>query len=106
MGLKNTGKLVLPDTPFGVCVWKLEDGSYLGMDGEFLCAEGRMYDPNIEASMKEAAEHYLPGNDGKPHWMQDARKVTQSEWEDQMARAQDGEIPDWVDEARQREYGL
>jgi len=106
MGIENKSKLVIPDTPFGVCVWKLSDGSYIGMDGDHLCAEGRMYDKAIEARMEEAANNCIPDNDGKPHWLSDARKVTQSEWEDQMERAQEGEIPDWVDEARQREFGL
>lgn len=95
-------KLVVPSNSFGVCVWQLEDGSFLGSeDNVFLSMEGVIGDRRVEERMRLAVLHYMGDDSGSPKWMPGARKVTNDEWDDQKARLLEGKIPDEVDEARQ-----
>lgn len=86
------------DASFGVCVWQLPDGSYIkNEDGDYFCAQGKLGNPVIERKMRDAVRYDLGITSGKPVWFSGFRKVTQSEWEDQMERLIDGKVPDAVD---------
>jgi len=85
------------DVGFGVCVWQMPDGSYVkNTEGDYFCAQGKIGNLNIEKRMRDAVKH-LGITTGKPAWFPGFRKITQSEWEDQMDRFMDGKVPDAVD---------
>lgn len=101
--LKNVQ--VVEESIYGVCLWQMPDGSFLGDgDGNFLSVEGLMRDAILEEKMRKAAIHYLgvEGSLGEPHWICGARKITSNERDDQMERLLDGHIPDIVDATRQK----
>lgn len=94
-----------PDVGFGVCVWELEKGVYLkDSEGNYFCAQGRVGDLRMEKRMRDAVRSNfdLPG---KPVWFPSFRKVTDSEYEDQMERLLDGKVPDVVDAVMQADNG-
>jgi hypothetical protein len=83
---------------FGVCLWQMPDGTYIMDDhGNHLSAQGRPHDPKVEEKMRRAASS-LGIENGRPFWLPGFRKVTQSEWEDQMDHLASGKIPDPVDQ--------
>lgn len=92
-----------PDVAFGVCVWELEKGVYLKNEyGDYFCAQGRVGDRRIEQRMIDAVKSNFDIG-GRPAWFPAFRKVTNSEWEDQMERLMDGKVPDIVDAVIQLE---
>ncbi len=100
--LKNA-ELVIEDN-FGVCLWRMPDGSCLGDDdGRFLSMQGLLRDPIVEEKMKKAAVYYLGDEAMQGHavWSPGSRQVTDSEQDDQMERFLDGKIPDVADQANQ-----
>lgn len=108
MGLykpKKTMEVDPDQLAFGVCVWQFPDGSIFRNEyGEEFCAQGRPYDPVMEKKMRDAVKDFGI-TEGKPFWLPGLRKITNSEWEDQMERLQDGKIPDIVDVVRQIKNG-
>lgn len=96
----------MPNYEFGICLWKLPTGSYIqDRQQNYLNCFGRIGDKMIEMKMRKAArECGVEG--GEPQWLPGFRRVTQGEWEDQMAELQDGGIPDPVDVYRQDKYGV
>lgn len=89
------------DADFGICVWELEKGVYVqNKDGDYFCAQGKVGDLRVEKRMVEAVAS-LDIKKGRPVWFPGFRKITQSEWEDQMERLLDGKVPDIVDVYRQ-----
>lgn len=91
-----------PDMKWGICVWQLSDGTYVqDEDGNYLSAgPAELYDRRVMKNMYAAARS-LGLKEGKPFWLPGFRKISQSEWEDQMERLQDGLIPDAADLYRQ-----
>lgn len=83
------------NVPFGLCLWELPSGSYLGnANGEFLSVGVNMNDiPEMQRRMRRLADEaaVLGYPDGKPVFRPGLQKVTQSEYEDQMAQLLDGE---------------
>lgn len=100
--LKNVSVVVEDST--GVCVWQLADGAYIAdEDNNLLSAFGELNDPRIEEKMRQAAVSYL-GDEarlGHPVWVPGSRKISDEEYEEQVARLEEGLIPDPVDEAKQ-----
>jgi hypothetical protein len=106
MGLYKPKRIMETDeTRFGVCLWRFDDGSYL-MDDQLnhFSAQGVPYDPLVEQKMRRAVLQMGIEN-GAPFWLPGLRKITEGEWEDQMASLLDGEIPDAVDVYRQNRNG-
>jgi hypothetical protein len=93
--------IAVPESAYGVCLWQMPDGSYLGQDGHYLSLEGVMGDRRVEEKMRKSAEYWLESTEGRPAWISGARKVTDDEYDDQSARLRDGLIPDEYDAARQ-----
>ena len=90
------------DWPFGTCLWEDDEGKLLGDDdGRFLSLDGYVGDIHIEIKMRKAAQYWMGEEfSGKPRWLFGARKVTDSEHDDQMERLLDGKIPDWEEDVR------
>jgi len=89
---------------YGTCLWQMPDGKYLADDGDhFLSMQGKIGDVEVHMKMHEHAIYWFGdiAKDGKPAWIEGARKVTDNEHDDQNERLRDGQIPDWEDEERQ-----
>jgi len=100
--LKPKRTLVDTDMTWGICLWKLPDGSYIqNNDGDYLsagpCKVGNL---KVEQSMRAAARS-CGFEVGKAFWLPGFRKITNSEFEDQMERLMDGKIADPADLYRQ-----
>lgn len=87
--------IFIPERAYGVCLWIMEDGFPLAdSDGQVLCAEGLMNDPNIERRVAEAAKYWTGTNAGTVRWVAGARKISASERDDQAERLSNGLIAD------------
>lgn len=100
--LKPKRTLVDTETGWGICVWKLPGGGFLqNGDGEYLSAGPvKVGNLKVEQRMREAARQ-CGFAAGEPFWLPGFRKITQSEWEDQMERLMTGKIADAADLYRQ-----
>lgn len=98
-----TRQFYIPATKYGVCVWEDNEGRILAdKDNNYLSMEGMVNDPRVEIKMRDAARYWMGSEfEGQPKWIYDARKISDGEYEDQMARLLDGKIPDPIDEVRQ-----
>lgn len=110
MELKNSKAMWVPESVRGVCLWEVETeqggtGFLASEPGMLLSIEGIVGDKRIETEIERAARYWLSAgpNDyiGKPYWISGARKVTNSEYDDQMERLLDGKVPDWEEEWRE-----
>lgn len=103
MRLKRATPVIEDD--FGVCLWRMPDGSVLGDDeGRFLSLNGSLDNPIIEEKMRTAAIYWL-GEEamlGEPFWMPGSRQVTDNEADDQMENLVDGKVPDEVQHMRSK----
>ena len=104
MGKKLKNVEIVVEDIYGVCLWQMPDGAYLGDDdGRFLCMEGNLNDFIVEKKMMQAAKSYI-GDEaltGEAFWMPGSRKISDNESDDQMERLLDGKIPDPVDQVKQ-----
>lgn len=88
-------KIWVPPRTWGVCIWVLPNGKALmDADGNALSAEGFIDDLSIEVRVAAAGKYWSGSDEGNVAWIHGARKVSQSEREDQIARMNDGLIPD------------
>jgi hypothetical protein len=89
------GSLWIPGRTFGVCVWIMPDGKPLSdSDGNYLSAEGLVGDSKIEKLVAEGAKYWSGSDEGQIFWIHGARKVSDSERQDQVERLNNGLIPD------------
>ena len=91
--IKNK-KLWVPERSYGVCIWIMPDGLPLSDGDGVLSAEGLMHDPDIEKKVTEAAKYWTGSDEGNIAWVAGARKITQSEREDQAERFANGLVAD------------
>ena len=101
-GIVKKGKtIIVPQSAFGVCLWKMPDGGFItDGDGNYMCAEGMIGDRRVESHMIEAAKYWAGSdNGGKPHWVDGARKISGEERKEQEGRLGDGFLPDPVEDA-------
>jgi hypothetical protein len=104
MGKMLKNMEVIVEDEFGVCLWCMPDGNFLGDDeGRFLSSYGKLDDIIIEEKMRAAAVYYIgvEANIGQPVWVSGSRKISDDEHDDQMERMLNGDIPDIVDEVKQ-----
>lgn len=80
------------EVAYGCYVWQLPSGGYLGNEnGDYLSIFCIKSDIKAMAILRQAAEgHGFP--EGKPVFIPGAEKITQSEWEDQVARLRAGQV--------------
>ncbi len=88
---------VVDDVNYGVYVWRTDDGSYVGdEDGNYMLIASRKGDQKNIAALERSARYYgIEG--GQPEFRSGARPVSQSEYEDQVARQRAGLVPDKYD---------
>jgi hypothetical protein len=88
-------EIYIPERAMGICIWIMEDGFPLAdADGRLLCAHGLMNDKKIEKAVTEAARYWTGNDNGTVRWVAGARKVSDSEREDQAERLSNGLIAD------------
>jgi len=92
--------IYVPESIWGVCVWRLPSGEFFGDGNGYLSMEGVRGDGRVEYKMRKAAAYWLGEGVGEPVWLE-GRKVSNMEWDDQNDRLLSGKIPDPVDEIRQ-----
>lgn len=101
--MRTTNRQVLKEVPWGVYVWQLPTGEFLADDdGNFMlvyCEEGNQ---NAITALADAAKHYGFA-EGKAVYWSGKRPITDEEYEQQLARAKAGLIPDPLDIAAIRE---
>jgi hypothetical protein len=88
---------------WGVCLWQMTDGSFLGDDdGNFLSLAGYVNDLRIEKKMQDAAIEWVGDSAelGQAVWIPGARQVSDEEHKEQTERFERGEIPDLAESAR------
>jgi len=50
--VKKRKNIVVPQSAFGVCLWKMPDGGFIADgDGNYMCAEGMVGDRKVESQM-------------------------------------------------------
>lgn len=91
--IKNK-KIWVPERAFGVCIWIMPDGLPLSDGDGVLSAEGLVNDPNVEKRVREAAKYWTGSEEGYPAWVPGARKVSDSERDDQAERLANGFVAD------------
>lgn len=98
MILKPKRTLEDVDTTWGICMWRLPDGTYIqNDDGEYLCAgPTTVGNTKAERNMISAAKS-MGVTSGNIFWLPGFRKISQSEWDDQMERLMEGKIADAAD---------
>jgi hypothetical protein len=103
MNNKNGGKqmktTVIPkNLPWGVLVWQDHEGRIVAnKEGDVLSVECFKGDLHALEKMRQAAEYYGIFN-GRAAFLPGRRKISQSEYEDQMEAYLDGrEIPGDID---------
>jgi hypothetical protein len=90
----KNNQLWVPERAYGVCIWVMPDGKPLSDGDGVLCAEGYVGDEAVEKMVAEAAKYWTGSGEGYTTWVGGARKVSQSEREDQVDRLNNGYTPD------------
>lgn len=86
------------DVKLGLYLWQMSNGQFVGdEDGNFMCIPSEYGDIRRINAITEAAKHYGVYEGGRPVFKPGGRMVSDSEYEDQMARASDGLLPDPYD---------
>lgn len=97
MKLRTTGKSVVEEVPYGMYVWQCPDGEILGDDDgnvmNVFCMKGDQ--ESIKALTEAAAYYGFP--EGKPVWWSGKRRINDEQFEEQVARAKAGLVPDPFD---------
>lgn len=98
-GFETTRKTLVEEVPYGMYVWRCDDGEVAGDgDGNIMnvfCMKG---DKRAIEAITAAAKHYgFP--DGTPEWWSGKRQITDEELQEQEARARLGLVPDPLDYA-------
>lgn len=97
---------------YGVYIWQLPNGNYLGNEnGDYLSISSQKGDL-VRMSKLRAAAAQCGYPDGAPVFMAGSRKISDAEYEVQMERMINGELPDEYDvgalkddELRRQKYG-
>lgn len=100
MKLIPKGKRLIHDTPaskFGVYLWKMPNGSYIAdEDKNFLSIASEFGDTRRIAELKNAVRSFGI-EEGHEQFFPGHRKVSDEEYEEQLARAASGLVPDQYD---------
>jgi len=105
-GIVDSKKIWVPESAFGVCIWIMPDGLPLSDGDGVLSAEGMMHDPGVEKRVAEAAKYWTGKEDGHIAWVPGARKVTNSEHDDQRERLLNGLTPDPYEDTYKRLFKI
>ena len=101
--MKTTRKQIVEEVPWGVYVWEMPDGRWIGDDeGNFLNIAAMKGDQKRIQQLKDAVRSYGI-TEGNPFYLSGHRQVTDEEFEEQKRRMTFGLIPDEMDIAALRE---
>jgi len=101
--MKTTRKQIVEEVPWGVYVWEMPDGRWIGDDeGNFLSIASMKGDKKRMQQLKDSVRSYGV-TEGKPFFLSGHRKVSDEEFENQKRRMEFGLIPDELDIAAFRE---
>lgn len=99
MELKTLRKQEVHEVPWGVYLWQMPDGTYVGDDaGHFLMIASMRGDRERMLKLADAARSYGV-TEGQPCFFQGNRIVTDEEYEEQKQRLKWGLTPDIWDVA-------
>lgn len=101
--MKTTRKQIVEEVPWGVYVWEMPDGRWIGDDeGNFLSISAMKGDQKRIQQLKDAVRGYGV-TEGKPFYLSGHRKVSDEEFDEQKRRMAFGLVPDELDVAAFRE---
>lgn len=83
--------------PYGVYIWRINGKPVVDEDYNYLQIASRRGDQKKIAALRRFVNEELGIFEGEPSFEEGSRPISQEEWEDQMARAQAGEVPDPYD---------
>ena len=90
-------KAVDQGIPYGVYTWRINGRTVVNENREHLIAPARKGDLRAIKRLKDFVNNVLDIHEGEAVFVEGARPVSQEEWEDQMARLQNGQVPDPYD---------
>jgi hypothetical protein len=97
MKLNTTRKQIIEEVPYGVYVWEMPDGRWIGDDdGNFLNIAAMKGDRKRLQILKDTVRSYGV-TEGKPFYLSGHRQVTDEEYENQKRRLAFGLVPDEYD---------
>lgn len=97
MKLNTKGKSIVEEVPYGVYVWEMPDGRWIGDDeGNFLNIASMKGDRKRIQVLKDTVRSYGI-TEGKPYFLSGHRQVSDEEFENQKRRMEFGLIPDELD---------
>lgn len=100
MKLRPTGRRIINDSPgdrFGVYLWEMPNGSYVAdADHNFLSIASEFGD-TVRIGKLKAAVKSFGITEGRPVFFPGHRKVSDEEYQEQLARASAGLVPDSED---------
>ena len=97
MKLNTTRKQIVEEVPYGVYVWEMPNGQWIGDDeGNFLNISSMQGDRKRLQQLKDAVASYGI-TAGKPVFLSGHRQVTDEEYEYQKQRMAFGLVPDELD---------
>lgn len=101
--MKTTRKQIVEEVPWGVYVWEMPDGRWIGDDeGNFLNIASMKGDKRRIQQLKDAVRSYGI-TEGSPFYLSGHRQVNDEEFEEQKRRMAFGLVPDELDVAAFRE---
>jgi len=97
MKLKTTKKQIIEEVPYGIYVWEMPDGRWIGDDeGNFLNIAAMKGDRKRMQILKDTVRSYGI-TEGQPFYLSGHRQVTDEEYENQKRRMAFGLVPDEYD---------
>jgi hypothetical protein len=97
MKLNTTRKQIVEEVAYGVYVWEMPDGRWIGDDdGNFLNIPAMKGDRKRMQQLKDTVRSYGI-TEGKPYFLAGHRQVTDEEFEYQKQRMAFGLVPDELD---------
>lgn len=95
--MKTTRKQIVEEVSYGVYVWEMPNGQWIGDDeGNFLNIASMKGDKRRIQELKDAVRSYGIV-EGKPYFLAGHRQVDDEEFENQKRRMAFGMIPDELD---------
>lgn len=94
---KNVRAQEIDEVPYGVYVWKMPNGQYVGdEDGNMMSIQSRRGDIQKMAELRRVAQYYGL-EEGEPHYISGGRWVTDEEYDLMRERMEEGLVPDPAD---------
>lgn len=94
MKIKTLGKQEIQEVPWGVYLWQMPDGSFIGDDdGHFLMIASTRGNKERMQALRDAARDFGV-TEGQPCFFQGNRIVSDEEYEQQRMRLKFGLTPD------------